>query len=1277
MWLGDVIAGRFVVERPVGSGGMGTVFFATDRSTGEPVAIKVIDAPEETSIERFRREARVLEDLSHPGIVRHVAHGETESGEPYLAMEWLEGESLGQRLLRGAIGSEEALALVRRVCEALAFAHARGVVHRDVKPSNLFLLGGNPERPKLLDFGIARPALRSQVLTRSGTLLGTIGYMAPEQAMRPNEVDARADVFALGCVLFECLTGRPPFHAEHPVAVLAKVLRAQPPRIGELLPEIDGRLDALVANMLAKDPADRPRDAGVVLDALERLADSAQAAGAPSSGPPGSITQAERRFVSVILLEPAVDVSLSDTSTPELVSRENERLSAIAERFGIEATPLTSGAWLFLLSGRGAATDRAFLAAACALALNREQPGVRIALASGSAETTGQLPVGPAIDEAASMLRKLTRAQGTGVAVDRVTASLLGARFDMREFDAGTMLLGQWSDAATPRLLLGKPTPCLGRDKELAILHAVAEECFAEPIARAALVTGDPGIGKSRLRTEFLYQATSRRRIGLLPASGDQTRTGSSLSVVRQLVRQGMGIAESDPAEAQIDRVRDYVERRMVTDSHERVAEFLCELLGVPVASPGPLLRASRDDARIMSTWLFRAFREWLGAECQRGPTLVALEDAHWADRASLGYLCRAFRDLSESPLLLVVFSRPEIHDTNPELRSALPWLEVVLGGLTRRPAEQLIALTLGPDASKEMSARIVRQAAGNAFYLEELIRAVADGRAAELPETVVAMAQARLDGLSTDARRILRAASVFGDVFSERGVAALLRGALTESEVTEWLDALVELELLAPFLDGSRTEIRSLTFRHALLREAAHATLTESDRRNGHRMAAEFLVQNGESSSLVVAEHFERGGVPLLGLPYRQHAAEAALNAGHNDLAYSIADRGLAVAEGEIRGRLLELQQTALTFRGDFAPSFEVAEEAMKLLPRGSTPWFRSAASRIVSAIYLGRPTAVLEVLKAGAGLAVPSPNGPFGLAVQMIISALLHAGARATVLPFAQGLDAAAAKEPEPDPIFTGWRHTAHATLAIFMHDRIAPALENGAVALASFDSAADFMGRSVAMLYYGIAHVEAGAVDEARALLAEVAGSKEKMLLPTVDFARYYLARLDAVAGKTAPAESLLDSPPGIADGARGFLAEACFRNGDLDRAESEALRILESASCYARATSLSVLGRIELARGRFQRALELLDGGLAEQERGSVVPFWRSTLLLARSEALLLGGQRALARQSIAAARDRIREIAASFRNEALTRSYLSIDVHRKTLEQAREWEEIAS
>jgi serine/threonine protein kinase len=189
-----------------------------------------------------------------------VAHGLTAQGVPFLAMDWLDGEDLACRLARTALSVEDSFRLVRHASEGLAAAHERGVIHRDIKPSNLFLVGGDPAEVKVIDFGVARLEGGAAALTRSGTSLGTVGYMAPEQAADASDVDARADVYSLGCVLFECLTGRAPFVGGS-AALVAKVLREPAPRPSALRPELSDEVDAFLRGVLAKNREDRPMGA--------------------------------------------------------------------------------------------------------------------------------------------------------------------------------------------------------------------------------------------------------------------------------------------------------------------------------------------------------------------------------------------------------------------------------------------------------------------------------------------------------------------------------------------------------------------------------------------------------------------------------------------------------------------------------------------------------------------------------------------------------------------------------------------------------------------------------------------------------------------------------------------------------------------------------------------------------------------------------------------------------------------------------------------------------
>ena len=192
-----------------------------------------------------------------------------------MAMEWLDGETLEDRLARGPLRISETLQLGRRVAEALAVAHKHGVVHRDIKPANVFLPAGDPAQAKVLDFGIARRLFdphQNLRITSANAALGTPLYMAPEQARGASTVDGRADIFALGCVLFECLTGQPPFAGTSPTAVMAKICLDDPVDLARQRPETPADLVALIAQMLAKDPAERRAKAAEIARSLGAIA---------------------------------------------------------------------------------------------------------------------------------------------------------------------------------------------------------------------------------------------------------------------------------------------------------------------------------------------------------------------------------------------------------------------------------------------------------------------------------------------------------------------------------------------------------------------------------------------------------------------------------------------------------------------------------------------------------------------------------------------------------------------------------------------------------------------------------------------------------------------------------------------------------------------------------------------------------------------------------------------------------------------------------------------
>ncbi len=1278
---GTRVAARFSIEGLTDRGASGAVYRARDLETNAIVALKVIvsDTPEQ----HFAREARILEGLRHPAIVSYVAHGTTDDGRVYLALEWLEGDTLSRHLHDGPLSVADALLVTRAVAEALAYAHARGVIHRDIKPSNIFVTSDGDV--KLIDFGIAQLHQGTRI-TRTGVTMGTPAYMAPEQA-RAAAIDGRADIFSLGCVLYRCLAGTTPFGAENLTATLAKVLFEEPAPLRSRRREVPFEVEALVSRMLAKDPAERVPSAAALVAEIERAPTELHGTSVPpadASGP--SLTLTERRFVSVVLARPddGEDLEIPDVTAD--ATQKMEAFDARASRSDRGPTPqaqivrLVNGTLAATFAGPSA-VDHAAQAARCALLMQKWLPNGHIVVTTGLAVVEERLPMGEVIERAAQML---DRGPGKldGIRVDGLSARLLEARFDVIRDGDDSVLLGERRARAEPRTLLGKPSPHVGRERELAALVGLLEECVAESTPRCAIVTGAAGLGKSRLLSE-LVDRTRQQHPSMVTwiARGDQMSVGSSFALTADLVRDATQARRGDPVDA-LGAMLGALLDRCGADAHERdrVAATLATLASE---------RATGDDLtsdpRSYGDRLFAAYEDFVRLVARSStPLLVVLDDLQWGDLATVRLIAATMRNLQNTPFCVLAAGRPDLHERFPNLWSERSPLSLPLSDLSPRAARRVVTSILG-DVDEALVARIVERAAGNALHLEELVRAVAEGRGGSLPETVLAMVAERLQSLDPEARRLLRAASVFGETFWEQSALALLGD--TEVVWTEYAERLAELvrrELVVREPTSQFEGDVEYRFRHSLLREAAYATLTDADRVVGHRIAAEWLVAAGSADTRALAEHFALGDMPARAAGYYVRAAQQALLGGDVAAVLELCGRARACDPSTHGPDLARLAAEAHSWQADFARAEAAAATCLTECRTDDPLWWSCAAIVVVACLKRegwDRGAPVYESM-------LTAPFQPAIAATQIVATArvvvhLCAAGRFTEADDLMAAVGALLARLATPNDVVLGAVRAAEGMRALCAGDIASYRAAMSETAIL-FERGGDLRNACNAECNVGFCGAELGVYAEAEPVLRDALARARRLGLTAIEynalhnlgFVLFRLGRIEEARAIELDCANVFEKKGDgrTAGGSRLYLALIALETGALDEAEAEVARALALLveTPPVRAFGLAVLAHVHLARGRVAEACATAAESSALLDELGAMEQGEAFVRLAAVEALRAGGDLEGARSAAAIARARLLERGAIMTDPALRESFFTrVPENARTFELARE------
>ncbi len=914
--------GAYEIIAEVGKGAMATVYRAYQPSMERHVAVKVIHkavSNDTQSMLRFQREAKLVARLEHPHILPVYDFDGTHP-TPYIVMRLLENGTLRDLMRQRQLSLTETNLYIQQIAAAVGYAHRQGIIHRDIKPSNIMLdKDGNAF---VTDFGVARmiEGEKGDTVTLTGGVVGTAAYMAPEQGLGQGDVDHRADIYALGVLLFRMATGEIPYSADNEVGIIIQHVNTPIPSARDHNPDLPPELDAVIARAMAKDPATRYQTATEFAAAVKKVL----------VGQPISAKRSTRQITATdtLLAEQRKIVTVMYATIDDYGDVISKKEGEEAARIATNALSTVFASVVSEHGGQVITRDKNALVALWGADTSREDDPER-AIRAGLAMQDTLRDLGAAMLEDERMPLPMRIGINTGQVLlkpggenDSLSASgppLTIARRLMQKADR-TILISHntyryvrgvfefvAADSirvssqrqrlkvyqvvgAKPRTFFGNvggvegiSTAMVGRDAELKYLQDSYSLAVEDHETQSVTVVGEAGMGKTRLLFEFITWVDLQPEHFLYFAGrATPEMTNRPYALLRNMLSYRFEIYDSDsPA-----TVRTKMENGMATllpDISRETAHFIGHLVGFDFSGS---TYVTIHDPQELTRQAQHLVLQLVAILASQHPTIIELEDIHWADNASLDLLNDLIRTHDELMLVIVCSARPQLYERRPTWGSGVDThSRLDLRPLSKRDTRLLVreVLQQADNIPKELRNMIVDSAEGNPYFVEELVKMLVEDHIIQkhddtwtihtdrlvnlpMPPTLAVLLQTRLDSLLVPEIVVLQRASVAGRVFWDDLVVALDNTDEIElPEVVPILDILVEHEFVFMRESSAFASHAEFIFASNMLRDVVYNTLLDHQRRIYHNAVAEWLLANsGDRAAeyaILIAEHYEQAG--------------------------------------------------------------------------------------------------------------------------------------------------------------------------------------------------------------------------------------------------------------------------------------------------------------------------------------------------------------------------------------------------------------------------------